>query len=210
MVTEIDCRGLDCSGPLIKAKALIEKDRPDHIRIIVDNDAAVENVSRFLDHRNYEVGVDSDGMTTSVVGIRTSESPDKIGPLPTDPMADNILRSPGKKDVQKILVFIGSQEIGKGEPDLGKKLMMNYIRALKEMGPELWRLIFVNHGVKFVINGSEVLSDLKGLEAEGTRVLVCGTCLTYLGLTDARAVGQTTNMPDIITAMQLADKIISL
>jgi hypothetical protein len=36
---------------------------------------------------------------------------------------------------------------------------------------------------------------------------VCGTCLTHFDLMDQKAIGQTTNMLDIVTAMQLADKV---
>ena len=38
----------------------------------------------------------------------------------------------------------------------------------------------------------------------------CGTCLTHLNLMEKKAIGQTTNMLDIVTAMQLADKVINL
>jgi hypothetical protein len=39
-------------------------------------------------------------------------------------------------------------------------------------------------------------------------VLVCGTCLTHYGLLEAKAVGETSNMLDIVTSLDLADKII--
>jgi len=41
-------------------------------------------------------------------------------------------------------------------------------------------------------------------------VLVCGTCLGHFGLLEKKKVGETTNMLDIVTSMQLADKVISL
>jgi len=75
---------------------------------------------------------------------------------------------------------------------------------------ELWRLVFVNNGVKLTIDGSEVLEDLKGYEKEGLNILVCGTCLNHFNLLDRKQVGQTTNMLDIVTAMQLADKVINI
>ena len=78
------------------------------------------------------------------------------------------------------------------------------------MGPDLWRLIFVINGVKLTIDGSEVLDDLKAYENGGLKILVCGTCLTHFNLLERKQVGETTNMLDIVTAMQLADKVISL
>ena len=76
------------------------------------------------------------------------------------------------------------------------------------MGDELWRLVFVNNGVKLTIDGSEVLSVLKEYEKDGLHIQVCGTCLTHFNLFDKKQVGETTNMLDIVTAMQLSDKVI--
>ena len=39
---------------------------------------------------------------------------------------------------------------------------------------------------------------------------MCGTCLNHFKLLEAKQVGETTNMLDIVTAMQLADKVITL
>jgi len=100
--------------------------------------------------------------------------------------------------------------MGFGDDELGLKLMINFLRTLKEMGPDLWRLVFVNNGVKLTIDGSEVLDDLKSYENGGLKILVCGTCLTHFNLLERKQVGETTNMLDIVTAMQLADKVISL
>jgi len=78
------------------------------------------------------------------------------------------------------------------------------------MGGELWCLVFLNNGVKLTIYTSKVLPVLKGLGEEGIHILVCGTCLTHFDLLDKKQVGETTNMLDIVTAMKLADKVISI
>ena len=78
------------------------------------------------------------------------------------------------------------------------------------MGPELWRLVFVNAGVKLTTADSEALPILRDLKKDGVKILVCGTCLTYFNLLDKKEVGETTNMLDIVTAMQLADKVINM
>ena len=106
--------------------------------------------------------------------------------------------------------MIASDRMGFGDDDLGRMLLVNFIKTLNEMGDELWRLIFVNNGVKLTIGGSEVLDVLKGYEKEGLTILVCGTCLTHFNLLNKKEVGQTTNMLDVVTAMQLADKVINI
>jgi hypothetical protein len=55
-----------------------------------------------------------------------------------------------------------------------------------------------------------VLADLKEYEKSGLKILVCGTCLNHFNLLDRKQVGETTNMLDIVTAMQLADKVVSV
>ena len=47
-------------------------------------------------------------------------------------------------------------------------------------------------------------------EMEKEHIMVCGTCLDHFQLLDQKKVGQTTNMLDIVTAMQLADKVINI
>jgi sulfur relay (sulfurtransferase) complex TusBCD TusD component (DsrE family) len=66
----------------------------------------------------------------------------------------------------------------------------------------------VNGGVKLAVKDSPVIEELKKLEASGVSILVCGTCLDFFGILDAKAVGQTTNMLDVVTSMQLATKVL--
>jgi len=111
---------------------------------------------------------------------------------------------------EKIMVVCGTDRLGFGDDELGLKLMINFLRTLKEIGDNLWRLVFVNNGVKLTIEGSEVLGDLKTYESAGLKILVCGTCLNHFNLSEKKKVGETTNMVDIVTSMQLADKVISM
>ena len=69
--------------------------------------------------------------------------------------------------------------------------MINFIKTLKEMGDELWRLVFVNSGVKLTIDDAGTLADIQDLEATGLTILVCGTCLDHFNLLERKQVGQT-------------------
>lgn len=111
---------------------------------------------------------------------------------------------------QKILILITADRMGKGDDTLGKKLMINYIRSLKEMGADLWQIVFLNSGVHLVTETSEVLTDLKTYQEDKVTILSCGTCLEHFGLTSKKAVGETTNMLDIVSGLQLADKVITI
>jgi selenium metabolism protein YedF len=200
MARQLDCRGLACPAPVLRTKQMIEKDKLSEIKVIVDNQAAKENVSRFLGSREYEVSVEQEGHDFHVTGKRETR-----GSAPEPPVAPH-----PDSEKKKILVMIATDRMGFGDDDLGKKLLVNFIKTLKEMGDELWRLVFVNNGVKLTIADSEVLDVLKEYEKDGLAILVCGTCLGHFNLLDRKEVGETTNMLDIVTAMQLADKVINI
>jgi selenium metabolism protein YedF len=199
MEARLDCRGLACPAPVLQTKELIERESPEQIRITVDNEAARQNVSRFLGTQQYEVTADAEGGLFHVLGRRGGTASNEPAPAP----------SPGA-DAKKIVVMVAADRMGRGDDELGKKLMISFLTTLKEMGDELWRLVFVNNGVKLTVAESDVLPILKELEQGGVAILVCGTCLTHFRLIDKKQVGETTNMLDIVTAMQLADKVITI
>jgi len=200
----IDCRSLQCPAPVLKTKEYLEAEAALEIEVMVDNDAAVENVSRFLSFQGFSVSVDSRGQFSTVSGQRPPEKAKRL--------EGN--REPGKikerSDHQKILVMISSRNLGKGDDDLGQKLMVNFVKTLKEMGSDLWRIVMVNDGVKFAVKGSVILDELTALQSSGVSLLVCGACLTQFNLLEDKQVGETTNMLDVVTSMQLADKVISI
>ncbi len=197
---EIDARGLSCPAPVLHTKATLEQERPEAVKVLVDNAASQQNVERFLRSQGYEVRLAQEGVDFAVIGRSgASGTIPESEPAPSAPEAS-----------QKIMVMCATDRIGFGDESLGLKLMVNFIRTLKEMGPELWRLVLVNNGVKLSVAGSPVLEELKAYEAGGVTILVCGTCLEHFKLLDQKQAGQTTNMLDIVTAMQLADKVINL
>jgi selenium metabolism protein YedF len=167
--------------------------------VLVDNDAARQNVSRFLERSGYEVQAAARGADFAVTGTRGQES---AAITPEDTWEETAAR--------KILVLLGTDRLGTGDDDLGRKLIASFIGTLKEMGRELWCLVLLNAGVKLAVAGSELLASIQELEEDGVMVLVCGTCLNHFQLLEQKQVGETTNMLDIVTHMQLADQVISL
>jgi selenium metabolism protein YedF len=199
MVRELDCRGLACPAPVLQTKQILEKENPAAIKVIVDNEAARQNVIRFLEHQKFQVTAEKHGSDWHLLGTKSGEVR-VVEKTATKPEGAH----------KKIMVMVTSDCVGRGDDKLGAKLMVNFLKTLKEMGRELWRLVFVNNGVKLAVEGSEVLSVLKDLEGDGVQILVCGTCLTHFNLLEKKKVGETTNMLDIVTAMQVADKVINI
>ncbi len=198
---KIDARGLSCPAPVLETKAAVESERPGLIEILVDNEPAGQNVARFLASQGYTTEVTQSGDGIVIVGT---------GGDPTAaPHTEKSTPVPAASET-KIMVMVAADRMGSGDEELGAKLMVNFIKTLKEMGPDLWRLVFVNSGVKLTIDGASTLDDLRELEGAGVAILVCGTCLDHFKLLERKQVGQTTNMLDIVTAMQLADKVINI
>lgn len=198
-MNKIDARGLSCPAPVLETKAAVESRHPKHIEVLVDNEPARQNVARFLESKGYQTQMEQDGGLYTVVGTGGDSAPE-IKPVETMPDGSG----------NKIMVMVAADRMGSGDDALGVKLMLNFIKTLKEMGGELWRLVFVNSGVKLTITDAGTLEDLKDMEADGLTILVCGTCLDHFALLEKKQVGQTTNMLDIVTAMQLADKVINI
>ena len=196
---EIDARGLACPGPVLQTKAALDEGQLQGVTVLVDNAASQQNVQRFLESQGFETRIEQDGENYRIIGSGADAPADQPEPGPGP-----------RAEAQKIMVMCATDRIGFGDDVLGKKLMINFLRTLKEMGPELWRLVFVNNGVKLTIDGSEVLEDLQAFEKDGLKIMVCGTCLDHFVLLERKQVGETTNMLDIVTAMQLADKVVSI
>jgi len=199
VIKTLDCRGMACPAPVIQTKNAIEAEHPNVIQILVDNEAAKQNVTRFLESQRFVASAETKGTEFRIIGKREGDA------VPEKPVAEEL-----ETARKKIMVMIAGDKMGQGDDELGSKLMANFIKTLKEMGDELWRLVFVNNGVKLTIEGAETLPDIKELEEGGTYILVCGTCLTHFDLLDKKQVGETTNMLDIVTAMQVAEKVINL
>ncbi|MDL2280206.1 sulfurtransferase-like selenium metabolism protein YedF [Desulfovibrio sp. OttesenSCG-928-G11] len=224
----LDCRNMPCPQPVIKLRALLQSLRPPDLEVIVDNHAALENVSRFLRGNGYHAGhQEEDGFwrisaRADAAGPDSGAVPDasrvahqnakqdlKPGDDPDAPAQDlsQLIRMPPAEDM-RTLALILAPVIGSGDDELGGRLMKNFLATLPEMGPALWRIILLNGGVKLAAAGSPVLKQLQALEKSGVSILVCGTCLEHFGLLEQKMVGESTNMLDVVTSMQAAYKII--
>ena len=113
----------------------------------------------------------------------------------------------GKKE-KTTLVLISSDRLGHGDDELGSKLLVNFLKTLPEMAP--WRLVLVNNGVRLTADGSPAIPLLRNLAEAGVTILACATCLDHFGLSKKQEVGEATNMVDIVTSMQVSEKVITI
>jgi selenium metabolism protein YedF len=94
--------------------------------------------------------------------------------------------------------LITAQTIGRGTDELGDILMRSFVKNLSAAEEPPHALIFMNGGVRLTCAGSELLQDIAGLEARGTAVLSCGTCLDYFNLKDELKVGKVGGMAHFV------------
>lgn len=204
MIQELDCRGMECPAPVLQVRNALENETPVTLAVLVDNEAARQNVSRFLEHQNYRVSSELQGGGFRVVGTRTEGaiSSKKSPPAPVTKKKES--------GTKKIMVLVTSVHMGHGDDGLGDMLMFNFLKTLKEMGPELWRVAFVNSGVSFTAAGSEAVPILQELADAGVQITACGACLAFFHILDTMQVGTVTNMLEIVTGMKEADSVITV
>lgn len=108
------------------------------------------------------------------------------------------------------VVFLNKDRVGHGDDELGKMLMEAFLTNVLKVEPLPTHIAFMNSGVKLAIDGSEVLDILREMEKKNVNMLVCGTCLDYLGLKDKLAVGTISNQNEIVRTFAAASKVITV
>ncbi len=58
---EVDARGLSCPLPVVKTKKAFERDPKAEVRVQIDSEVSMENVSRLAGNRGYTVVVEKEG-----------------------------------------------------------------------------------------------------------------------------------------------------
>lgn len=110
---------------------------------------------------------------------------------------------------KRLLLLIKSSGIGDGEPDLGENLMKLFLAVLAESDHAPDQIICMNSGVFLTTEGSQVADLLRQMEAMGSTILSCGTCLDYYGRRESLLVGEPTTMADTVKAMLEYERILT-
>ena len=192
----IDLSGLACPLPVVRTKEALEAGETGEFIVVVDHEAARDNVSRFAQSRGCTVSVAQSGscyhLTISPPAGQARETCFFPGVAPAP---------------RSTVVVFSSDRMGEGDPELGAILMRAFCQTVVQVeAPQ--KLLFYNRGVFLTLNDSPVLSELKGLEEMGVGLLVCGTCLDFYKVRDRLAVGQVSNMFSILESQMQAGRII--
>ena len=197
----IDCNGMACPLPVVNAKKAAEAMNPgDVLTVLVDNEIAVQNLSRFAEHKGFGVSAQKKGekeyavvMTVSGEAVESKE--------------EEVACVMDSRRKGMLVVFSGNV-MGTGDAKLGTSLMKAFVFALTKQDQLPDTILCYNTGAYLTCEGADTLEDLKLLESEGVTILTCGTCLDFYGLKEKLAVGGVTNMYDIVERMENAAQII--
>lgn len=200
MIT-VNAMGDNCPIPVIKTKKAMQAlTGPEVIEVLVDNEIAVQNVTKMAAAQGGEVSSEKLGEKEYKVVINMKEAPVAASEESCEECTPD-MRS-------NTIVVISSDRMGNGNDALGKVLIKGFIYAITQLDTLPKKMLFYNGGATLTVEGSDSLEDLKSLEAQGVEILTCGTCLDYYEVKDKLAVGSVTNMYSIVEAMTEAGKII--
>lgn len=199
MIT-VNAMGDNCPIPVIKTKKAMQAlTGPENIEVLVDNEIAVQNVTKMAESAGGQVSSEKLGDAQFKVMIRMNGAPAAAAEGEESCVPD--LRG-------NTVVVVSSDRMGNGNDELGKVLIKGFIFAVTQLDTLPKKMVFYNGGATLTAEGSDSLEDLKSLEAQGVEIMTCGTCLDYYGLKEKLAVGSVTNMYSIVETMAEAGKII--
>ena len=204
-MVKVNGMGKTCPIPLIETKKAIKAlTSPDTVEVMVDNNMAVKNITRFATDNGYKIATDKISDKEFKLTIEVSE----IKSEEEKKMADECGTCGATDNTGNIVVAIGSDKMGCGDEKLGKNLMKAFIYSLSQAEVHPKTILFFNGGAHLTCEGSLSLEDLNNLKELGVKIFTCGTCLDFYGLKDKLKVGEVTNMYDIVSTMEQASLVI--
>lgn len=203
---KLDERGKQCPLPVIDTKKALEACAfGEVVEVLVDNEIAVQNLRKMAVHKGLEstfekmnereflvkiTGTGKDNASASKEGREEEGEEASVSAQEREECQPDSRR-------RGMVVVLSSNEMGKGDETLGKLLMKGFVYALTQQDLLPETVLLYNSGAFLSCEGSDNLEDLKSLEAQGTEILTCGTCLNHYGIGDKLKVGTVTNMYEI-------------
>ena len=141
----VDAVGEPCPIPVVKAtKALREMGEPGTLEVRVDNEIAVQNLTRMAAGNHLPVQAEKKGEHLFVVTMEVAEP---VGDAPVEEPALSCVPD-ARGD---LVVAVDSETMGRGSDELGKLLMKSFLFAVSQL-PQLPRtILFYNGGAKLTV-----------------------------------------------------------
>ena len=198
----VDARGEQCPIPVVKTKKVLDSIQGNaEITVLVDNETAVQNLTRMGQHAGAAVTSEKKSDKEFQVILKVTDGQGKPAEV-----KEKVTCIPDVKG--DFVIAVDTATMGRGNEELGKVLMKGFLFAVTQMETLPETMLFYNGGATLTTEGSDSLEDIKSLEAQGVTIKTCGTCLNYYGLTEKLQVGEVTNMYDIAETLSKAGKVV--
>jgi selenium metabolism protein YedF len=197
----IDACSKPCPQPVIETKNAMEADPESILKVIVNDEAAKVNVTRFAAHKGYSIeeNVLEGGVTelTMTPGSRLEKEP-KVKKEADENISGNTV------------YFLRSYGIGTPDKELGNLLVKTFFQTLPNISPLPGKIVFMHGGVQHTVEGAQCLESLIALQELGVDIVVCGTCLDYYEIKEKIKVGRVSNFLEIATILSSSSNTITL
>ena len=197
-MTNIDARGKNCPIPVIMTKKVIAEGEKE-IVVLVDNKTATLNLEKLANNSGMsfsckEIGKDFE-VTLSGEGKAAAEI-DENKPVEA--------KQPGDW-----CVFVAEKSIGTAPNELGGNLMKMYLYTLTQSENLPGAMLFMNEGVK-VLENEEMQLSLAELAIKGVKLIFCGACLNFYGISHLCPPANISNMYVIVEEMGKYNKVVKI
>ena len=180
-IMKIDCCGLACPEPVLQTKKALEALPNDAIlEVVVNSVASKENILRFAQNAGYEAKSEEKDEGKTLISIVKGFT------------CDVAMSNQDGQFLDKTL-FLKSDAIGEGE--LGKRLIVGFLKSMLELPKLPKRIVCVNTAVYLTTADEDmpIVEILKQFETKGVEIYSCGVCLEFYNLTDKLKVGKIGN-----------------
>ena len=199
----IDTKGQLCPAPLIAAKrALKETAVGESFIVLTDNKTSFENLSRFLKDNKTDLKITETGGVWNLTITKVSD--DAVQTIVEDYCTPKISHF----EKGNYVVAITSDKMGEGDEKLGRLLIINFIKALKDLDKLPAHMVFYNRGVTLAVKDSPAIEDIKDLEKMGVEIHLCATCVNYYKIENIFAAGTLSNMFAIAQLMASSGNVV--
>ena len=208
---QINAMGDACPIPVVKTiKALNELKEAQEVEVLVDNEVAVQNLTKMASGKNFPVRSRKvqEGQYQVIISADAGEGKEKEDTQNPDQGKQPQETACMGDSRRNTVIAISSDQMGQGDEELGKILIKGFIYALTQQETLPSAILFYNSGARLTCEETPILEDLKSLEAQGVEILTCGTCLNHYGLAEKLKVGSVTNMYVFVEKMTHAGLVV--